>query len=170
MSFLKIGDVIHVHACKADGSTYRHWQASIESVTTDSIITVAPAGSSVFNRKGESYPIRHHYRAYYWLDRFYNLIEIFKPDGSLIHIYINIASPPAWEGDILKFTDYELDISKRPPGLAELVDEDEFAEAVLTYHYSKEFQEKMYKTAREALSLAENWNAKPCPTFGETHD
>jgi protein associated with RNAse G/E len=49
------------------------------------------------------------------------------------------------------------------------VDEDEFAEAVIKYNYSKEFQEKMYATAEEALHLAENWQAKPCPIFGENH-
>jgi protein associated with RNAse G/E len=81
---------------------------------------------------------------------------------------MNIASPPEWADGILKFKDHELDVSKYPPKPAEIVDEDEFAEAVVKYNYSQEFQEKMYAAAREALELAENWRAKPCP-FGETH-
>lgn len=111
----------------------------------------------------------HHYRAYYWFDKFYNLLEVFETDGRLFHIYINIASPPEFKNGVMSFKDHELDISKVLPNPAHLVDEDEFAEAIVKYNYSKEFQDKMYATAREALNLAENWQARPCPTFGENH-
>jgi hypothetical protein len=49
------------------------------------------------------------------------------------------------------------------------LDEDEFAEAITTYQYTKEFQEKMYSAANEALELANCWNAKPAPEFGGEH-
>jgi protein associated with RNAse G/E len=166
---MKIGDRIQVQACKTDGTVYRSWQATIESMTANSIVTIAPAGSSVFNIKGEDYPIRHHYRAYYWFDKFYNLIEIFETSGELIHIYINVASPPEFKNGIMSFKDHELDVSRYVPKPAELVDEDEFAEAVITYQYTKEFQEKMYSVAHEALELANCWNAKPAPDFGGEH-
>lgn len=159
------GDVIHVRACKTDGTVYRSWQATIESVDAGSIVTIAPAGSSVFNIKGEDYPILHHYRAYYWFDKFYNLLEIFETSGELIHIYLNIASPPEFENGIMSFKDHELDVSKYIPKPAELVDEDEFAEAIVKYQYSQEFQDKMYSAAREALELAESWKARPAPVF-----
>ena len=163
---MMVGELIKVQARKADGTVYRSWQATIESVTTDSIVTIAPAGSAVFNIKGENYPILHHYRAYYWSDKFYNLLEIFEPSGELFHIYINIAAPPEFENGLMSFKDHELDVSKYVPKPAELVDEDEFAEAVVKYQYNQEFQEKMYMAAREAMELAENWKAKPCPIFG----
>jgi protein associated with RNAse G/E len=69
----------------------------------------------------------------------------------------------------MSFKDHELDISKVLPSPARLVDEDEFAEAVVKYNYSTEFQNKMYAVAREALEIAETWQAKPCPIFGENH-
>lgn len=162
----KPGDVIEVHACKADGTVYRSWQAVIESVAADSIVTVAPAGSSVFNIKGEDYPIVHHYRAYYWLEKYYNLLEIFETDGKLVHIYLNIASPPEFKNGVMSFNDHELDISKVLPNSAKLVDEDEFAEAVVKYGYPPEFQERMYAVASEALEIANTWTARPCPVFG----
>lgn len=169
MQNLRVGDVIHVHACKADGKTYRNWQAEIESISEDTIITIAPAGSAVTDKKRGDHHIVHHLRAYYWLDKYYNLIEVFDMNGTLVEIYINISSPPEYGDGKLCFKDHELDVSKSPPQPAELIDEDEFAEAIVMYQYSPEFQEKMYTVAREALDLAENWNAKPCPTFGENH-
>ena len=162
---MKIGERIQVRACKTDGTVYRSWQATIESVTTDSIVTIAPAGSSVFNIKGEDIPIRHHYRSYYWSDKNYNLLEIFEPEGELFHIYINIASPPEFKDGIMSFKDHELDVSRYLPKPAELIDEDEFIEAAVKYQYSKEFQEKMYAAAEEALELANHWQAKPIPVF-----
>jgi protein associated with RNAse G/E len=162
---MKVGDLIKVQARKADGIVYRSWQATIESVNTGSIVTIAPAGSSVFNIKGEDYPIRHHYRSYYWHDKFYNLIEIFETSGELIHIYINIAAPLEFENGLMSFKDHELDVSRYPPKAAELIDEDEFAEAAIKYQYSKEFQTKMYAAAQEALELANHWQAKPSPYF-----
>jgi len=162
---MKPGGNIHVRACKADGTVYRSWQATIESVTADSIVTIAPAGSSVFNIKGEDYPIRHHYRSYYWFDKFYNLIEIFEVTGELFHIYINIASPPEFEDGAMSFKDHELDVTRVPPKTAQLIDEDEFAEAAVKYQYTKEFQQKMYSAAEEALEVANRWEAKPSPHF-----
>lgn len=47
-----------------------------------------------------------------------------------------------------------------------IVDEDEFAEAAVKYRYSPEFQKQMYAAADEALKLADEWKAKPCPVFG----
>ncbi|MBI3168542.1 MAG: DUF402 domain-containing protein [Chloroflexi bacterium] len=165
MQNIKVGELIPVHACKTDGTVYRSWQATVESVSSNLLVTVAPAGSSVLNIQGEDYPLTHHYRAYYWFDKFYNLLEVFEPDGRLVHIYIKIASPPEFRDGVMSFKDHELDVSKVLPNPATLVDEDEFAEAILKYRYSSEFQEKMYAVAREALEIAESWNAKPCPTF-----
>jgi protein associated with RNAse G/E len=165
MQNLNVGDILPVHVCKTDGTVYRSFKTMVEEVTQDAVITISPAGSSVFNIKGEDYPLIHHYRAYYWFDKFYNLLEVFETDGRLFHIYINIASPPEFKNDVMSFKDHELDVSKVLPHPAKLIDEDEFAEAVLKYNYSQEFQDKMYAAAREALELAENWAAKPCPVF-----
>lgn len=169
MQNLKIGDIIPVQARKTDGVVYRSWHATVELVSSNLLVTVAPAGSSVFNIKGEDHPIQHHYRAYYWFDKFYNLLEIFETGGALIQVYINIASPPEFENGMMSFKDHELDVSKVVPNPARLVDEDEFAEAALKYNYSPEFQDKMYAAVREALELAETWKAKPCPVFGDNH-
>lgn len=135
----------------------------------DLIVTVSPLGSEMQDKKRGSVRIGHTMRNYYWLDKFYNLIELFDAQGNLAQIYINIASPPYLEGESLCFKDYELDVFRYPSSPATLLDEDEFAEAVITYQYTKEFQEQMYSVANEALDLANGWNAKPAPDFRGEH-
>ncbi|MBI5962432.1 MAG: DUF402 domain-containing protein [Chloroflexi bacterium] len=162
---MKIGDKIHVRACKTDGTVYRSWHTMIESVDADSIVTISPAGGMVEDRKRITYQTEHILRSYYWFDKFYNLIEVFDTHGNLVEIYINIASPPEFEDGMMSFKDHELDVSRFPPNSAKLIDEDEFAEAAVKYHYSKEFQAKMYSAANEALELANQWQARPVPYF-----
>lgn len=163
---MKIGDTIHIRACKTDGTVYRSWHTTVESVDTDLIVTISPAGSMVLDKtKLGDHPIQHHLRSYYWFEKYYNLIEVFDINGALVELYINIASPPEFENGVMSFKDHELDVSRVPPKSAELIDEDEFAEAVIKYQYTKEFQEKMYSAANEALELAENWKAGSAPIF-----
>jgi predicted RNA-binding protein associated with RNAse of E/G family len=148
---------------------YRSWHTTIETMDADSIVTVSPAGSEMQDQKRGVIRIGHTMRSYYWFDKFYNLIELFDEQGNLAQIYINIASPPYPEDGSLCFKDYELDVFRYPSSPAELLDEDEFAEAIITYQYTKEFQEQMYSAANEALELANRWNAQPAPEFGGEH-
>jgi protein associated with RNAse G/E len=119
----------------------------------------------VEDRARKSYTIEHILRSYYWFDKFYNLIEVFDTNGALVELYINMASPPEFENGMMSFKDHELDVSRFPPKAAQLIDEDEFAEAAVKYQYTQEFQDKMYSVAEEALELANTWIAKPAPIF-----
>ena len=161
---MKPGDLIHVRACKTDGTVYRSWHTIIESVDADSIITISAPGGYVFDLVRGHYFTKHILRSYYWFDKFYNLIEVFDAKGMLEQIYLNIASPPRFENEGMSFIDHELDVSKILPDPARLVDEDEFAEAVLKYRYTEEFQQKMYVAAQEAIQLADHWKAKSAPS------
>ena len=57
----------------------------------------------------------------------------------------------------------EPDISRRPPGPAVLVDEDEFREAAAAFGYSAGFRPACYQAAHEALRLADGWVARGAP-------
>src|SRR5689334_1320277 len=116
---MKAGDQIQGHACKADGTIYRSWETIIESVHTDSIITISPAGSMVIDKtKLGDHPIKHHLRSYYWFDKYYNLIEVFDEEGRMTQIYINIASLPEFTDAALSFKDHELDVVRDMPDSA----------------------------------------------------
>lgn len=163
---MKPGERIHVRACKTDGTIYRSWYAAIESVEPGSIVTIAPAESPVEDLVRGMYFTEHPMRAYYWFDKFYNLIEVFETNGDLLEIYINVASPPEFVDGEMRFIDHELDVVKVIPEQARLVDEDEFTEAIIKYRYGEEFQGKLRAAARQALELADHWQAKSLPDFG----
>jgi protein associated with RNAse G/E len=160
---MRRGDRVHVRACKSDGTCYRWWTATVESAAPDELVLVTPVGHLIEDPNG-NFVSGHALRSYYWPGKWYSLLEAYTPGGELVEIYVNISSPVQVTDSLVCFTDYELDVSRIPPGEAELMDEDEFQEAVLVYGYSEEFQQACYQVAAEAIDLANRWVGRGMPT------
>lgn len=160
---MRTGDCVQVRAYHSDGASYRWWTSTVEVVETDSVVLVAPVGHRVEGTEG-GWTSEYAIRSYYWADRSYSLLEVYSADGSLVEIYVNINSPAEILDSMIRFIDYELDVSRRPPQAARIVDEDEFAKASSRFGYSEEFQSTCYELAKQAVSLADRWVAKGMPT------
>ncbi len=160
---MKPGEKILVKALKSDGHAYRWWHATIEAIGEAWITTMNPAGHSVEGPDG-IWESEYAIRSYYWFGKSYNLLEVYRADGSLEQVYIHIASPPVLEDDHLNYTDWELDVVRYPGKKALLIDEDEFELAAQTYNYSPEFRQACYSAAHEAIELANDW---PVNVFDE---
>ena len=161
---MEIGERVQVRAYKSDGTCYRWWYATVEAVEKDEVVVITPVGQRVEDICG-AWASEYAIRAYHWLNRWYSLLEVYAPNGRLEEVYVNISSPVEIEDSQMRFTDYELDVSRKPPHEASIVDEEEFLEAVSKYGYSKEFQQACYQTAREAIGVANSWVAKGMPTI-----
>lgn len=151
-----VGDEVTVRAFKADNRCCRHWQTTIEAASVDEIITYSEAGQPVWDVKGE-WTSKHAIRCHYWVDKPYNVLEIYGSDGSLMELYINIGSPARLVDGEIHFTDYELDVVRFPGEVAKIVDEDEFAEAAELFGYTEAFQDFCYAATHEAVALANSW-------------
>jgi len=159
---LRVGDCVRVRAHKSDGTCYRWWTATVESVAADQLTLVTPAGHPIED-PGGNFVSPNALRVFYWPGKWYSLLEAHTPSGELAEIYVNISSPVEIDGLQMRFTDYELDVSRRPPREALLEDEDEFEEAAVEYGYSEEFQRTCYAVAAEAIDLANRWVAGGMP-------
>lgn len=93
----------------------------------------------------------------------YNLLEVYRPDGSLIEVYIHIASLVRLEGATLHYTDHALDVVLRPGEAPRVVDEDEFAQAAVQYTYSAGFQAACRQAVVESVQLAAQWKVFGLP-------
>jgi protein associated with RNAse G/E len=159
---MHIGQRVQIEMYHSDGTRYRRWEATVEEVGDGRVVVFAPAGHRV-EGLGGTVSARHANRTYFWTGRPYSLLEIYEPDGTLDQVYVNINSPVEIGDATLSFVDYELDVSYRPPGPAVIVDQDEFREAAAAYGYSAEFQAACYRTAQEAVRLAESWTPRGLP-------
>jgi predicted RNA-binding protein associated with RNAse of E/G family len=64
---------------------------------------------------------------WYYADRWYNILEISSPDGTLKGWYCNIAEPAAIAAHAIRYRDLLLDLWVHPDGEMLPLDEDEFA-------------------------------------------
>ena len=147
---------LRVEVLKYDGTVSRWWETSVEGRVGSLIVTFSPPGQPVFDRRG-NWATRVAIRAYYWLDRPYNLLETFRADGTPDELFINVASPASLRDGILTFYDYELDVVKRPGLPAAIVDEDEFEAARQRYGYPPELVAHCRAVAQQACRIAESW-------------
>ena len=161
---MKPGDRVQVRAYKSNGTCYRWWNATVETADSHELALVTPVGDPIEDPDG-GIRSENALRAFYWPGKWYSLLEAYTPSGELAEIYVNISSPVEIDGLEMRFTDLELDVSRRPPGEAELVDEDEFQEAAIEYGYSEAFQRACYQAAREALDLANRWVGRDMPAL-----
>ena len=159
---MRTGDKLHLNAHKSDGTCYRRWSVAVETVARGCLSFVVPVGSQVWDIRGE-WVQEHATRAYCWPEEPYILNEVYKPDGRLAMIYVNINSPIEISGSCLRYTDYELDVVLRPSHRAQIADEHEFAEAAERYRYSESFQRYCYEVARRGIELAEGWVPRGAP-------
>lgn len=162
---LQVGERVEVRALHADGRPYRWWDAVVESVHLDRFVTWNWAGHRVEGPHG-GWVSQGSIRAVYWLDRPYNLLEVYSGAGDLEEIYINVASPPMVRGRQVSFVDHELDVTLRPGGQPRLLDEDEFEEAAARFSYTPDFQAACRRAAAEALEVAARWRPGGLPLLG----
>ena len=158
---MKPGDTIWVRVFKSDGSTHRWWQARVESVQDDCLITWTSVGNPVYhNSERFSRPIyhqKHHIRSYYWPGRRHDLLEVYNPDGQLHELYADITSPVEIVDGEVSFIDHELDVQMFAGQPPLIVDQDEFAEAALSYQYTDDFVRESYAVAEEVVGLLASW-------------
>jgi hypothetical protein len=74
-----------------------------------------------------------------WLATFY-------APGFRVEVYVDITSPPRWDGPLLRATDLDLDVVRGEKGRVWVDDEDEFAAHRLTLGYPEELVAEASRT------------------------
>lgn len=62
-------------------------------------------------------------------------LATFHAIGGPVQVYVDIATPPVWDGLVLRSTDLDLDVAIGVDGDVWVEDEDEFAEHQVSYGY-----------------------------------
>jgi protein associated with RNAse G/E len=156
---VKPGDTIQVRVFKTGGLPYRSWQALVESITEDGIVTFTQAHNPIFMLT-QTFAQTHHIRTYFWPGRRHTLLEIYEPDGQLHELYADITSPVEVTDGEVRFIDHELDVQMYAGETPRIVDQDEFAEAAERFGYSEEFVHQSYALAEALLDVLAGWQPR----------
>ena len=64
----------------------------------------------------------------------------FHAPGTWASVYVDLATPPVWDGDVLRSVDLDLDVVRTSEGRVYVDDEDEFEEHRVAFGYPDEVQ------------------------------
>lgn len=147
---------ITLRQLKHDGFCYRHHPTQLVAQLPAGLVLLSPRATPIWDYR-KTWQAENDVYHYCWFGRWFNLLEVIGPGGTLLELYAHIASPISLADGVVSYIDYELDVTSIDG--PRLVDEDEFAEAVEQYGYSAELQQRCHAAATEALALVERWRA-----------
>jgi len=79
-------------------------------------------------------------------------VATFHAPGGFFELYVDLATPPRWDGHVLRSVDLDLDVVRRTGGTAYVDDEDEFLEHTVTLGYSEELVDLARSTCEAVLA------------------
>jgi hypothetical protein len=82
-------------------------------------------------------------------------LATFHGQGGPLDVYVDISTPPTWDGDVLRAVDLDLDVLRGPTGRVWVDDEDEFAAHRVAWSYPPEVYELAVASCARVRGLAE---------------
>lgn len=118
------GQPMKIKSYKHNGQLHRIWQETTVLKATSTRVIGANDKTLVTESDGRSWNTREPAICFFYTKHWFNVISMLRSDG--IHYYCNISSPFVYEGDAVKYIDYDLDVKVFPDMTYTLLDEDEY--------------------------------------------
>lgn len=132
------GQKVLIHAYKHNGGIYRSWDHAIVLEATEDYLILVNEAVIVTEINGRKWRTHEPAIWFFFKNHWYNVISMLKNNG--IHYYCNIASPFTYDGKVIKFIDYDIDIKVFPDGFTKVLDLKEFNRNKITYNYPLDLQ------------------------------
>lgn len=143
--------VVHIDECKWPDRL--HWQFDVQRLGEDEHGVWLYAPSSTIARRGHEPPrqieagfvlvVPH---GEWWIAEFYW-------DHPWHAVYVNIGTPPVWDGDSVTQVDLDLDVACLLDGSVKVLDEDEFADHQVRHEYPDDLIAATVEATSRAVEL-----------------
>ena len=148
----KEGEFITIKSYKHDGSLHRTWRDTMVLKTSENALIGCNDHTLVTEADGRMWHTREPAICYFPKKKWYNVICMIRKTG--VYYYCNIASPTLYDGEALKYIDYDLDLKVFPDGNYRILDEEEYRQHAKQMNYSKELDEILKKQLDILIDLA----------------
>ncbi len=159
---LKHSRKVQIHGYKHNGSLHRVWMSSFVIEDTFDYLVTGNIKTKVIESDGRSWYTKEPAICYFFEKEWFNVIAMLKKDG--IHYYCNISSPYVYDGEAIKYIDYDLDIKVFPNGKMILLDQKEYDENALSMNYSEDVK----KIILDAMESLKGWIKENRPPFNKS--
>ena len=135
---LKSGKKVQIHSFKHDGSLHRVWISSFVIEDANPFLITGNQKTKVIESDGRSWYTKEPAIIYFFEKEWFNIIAMLKKDG--IHYYCNISSPYVYDGEAIKYIDYDLDIKVYPNHKLYVLDQKEYDEHSKKMNYPEDIK------------------------------
>ncbi|EFF41593.1 DUF402 domain-containing protein [Mycoplasmopsis alligatoris] len=156
LSTLKIGTMVNVQAYKYDGSLYRQWNGAKVLNNNSKHIVLVLVKCRVAEPNNKFWAYKDPVLWFFPKNNLFNATVLLRKNGP--YVYINMASHPIIEDEVLKYVDFDLDIKHYPNKELKLVDREEYYRNKKKLKYSKVLQEMIYSELNELINMYNNYN------------
>ncbi|MBQ7222991.1 MAG: DUF402 domain-containing protein [Erysipelotrichaceae bacterium] len=143
------GTYVTIVAYKHDGHVRRSWDQGFVLESDDKHYVIITNKTWVQDDDGHKWYTREPALCYFYTDKWYNVIAMLRETG--IYYYCNLASPALYDGEAVKYIDYDLDYKFFPDDSVLLLDEDEYASHSEQMSYPPEIDRILKKYMQEIL-------------------
>lgn len=143
---------IIVNSRKLSGRIHRSWEASLIYRCNDLIILDGRFSETVEHRELGIIEKDTISIEYFWLNRWFNVFRFQHPDGGFRNFYCNINTPPTLCGNVLDYTDLEIDVLVDANYCCRILDQDEFSQMSEEYNLSARFKIRVEQTISQLLN------------------
>lgn len=144
----------NIQSFKHNEQVHRIWRHTKIVEANDDFIVTAHRKSRVYEQSGRAWYTKEPAVCYFYKDKWFNVIVMFKKTG--INYYCNIASPYLYDGEAIKYIDYDLDVKLFPDGTYTILDRNEFEHNSTEMNYPEELKDVLEKTLEELVEMIEN--------------
>jgi protein associated with RNAse G/E len=138
-----------IKSFKHDGHLHRMWMENWQvpqellhpSHLQESIQVMINSQTRIREADGKEWTSRVPGISFFIPKMWFNIVALIEDTG--IRYYCNIASPPYIAGDVITYIDYDLDVIRMPDGTVHVVDQDEYEQHKVLYHYPPAVQSKV---------------------------
>lgn len=150
---LSTGMHVPIHSYKHSKRLHRIWRKTAILLEEDGVLVTGHQKTRVIEHDGRSWLTKEPAICYFYEKYWFNIIGMIKKDG--IYFYCNISSPYLYDGEAIKYIDYDLDVKVFPDGKYLLLDEKEYNMHLNQMAYPTEIQEIIEKQLQILLTWIE---------------
>ncbi len=158
---LKSGKKLQIHSYKHDGSLHRVWLSTFVIEDTMDFLVTGNQATKVIEHDGRSWYTKEPAICYFFEKEWFNIIAMMKKDG--IHYYCNISSPYVYDGEAIKYIDYDLDIKIYPNGKMMILDQKDYDD----HSNAMSYPEDVKHIIDASLETLKSWIRDKKPPFEE---
>ena len=145
--------LIKIHSYKHDKSIHRVWNNVTVLQDNGHEVVLGNYKTRVVESNGRYWNTKEPAICFFYDDRWYNVIAMLKNDG--IYYYCNISSPCVYDGEAIKYIDYDLDLRIDADYNYKILDMEEYNYHANLMNYSEKLKFVIEENLKELIKRVE---------------